>query len=189
MNFEKKNLVSLSHEFALERLKIGYFAIDATAGNGNYTIFLAKIVGSRGRVFAFDVQEKAVFETRERLKKSGLGNAEVFLCGHEKMFEKLSETFPEILGNAKAILFNLGYLPKSDRGVKTVSGTTIPALEAAKKLLAPGGILLVTIYTKHAGGFEESAAVDAWISSSNARKIRRFGEHNSEIPWLAALEF
>ena len=38
----------------------GGAAVDATMGNGHDTLFLAKLVGSSGKVFAFDVQAGAL---------------------------------------------------------------------------------------------------------------------------------
>ena len=38
----------------------GETVIDATAGNGYDTLFLAKLVGESGKVFSFDVQQEAI---------------------------------------------------------------------------------------------------------------------------------
>ena len=37
--------------------------IDATMGNGYDTVYLAKKVGPKGKVYAFDVQEEAIKST------------------------------------------------------------------------------------------------------------------------------
>lgn len=39
---------------------MGDTVIDATAGNGHDTVFLAQLVGRQGRVWAFDVQSSAL---------------------------------------------------------------------------------------------------------------------------------
>ncbi len=182
----EKNLVSLSHEWVKARLTLGNRAIDATAGNGNDTLFLSQCVGKSGHVAAFDIQERAIVETRELLTREGCKNVEVFQRGHEKMIETLGS---EWVGATQAILFNLGYLPRSDKEITTRIETTLPALEASRTLLSSGGILVVTVYTKHAGGFEESVAVDKWLSHCGAEKILRQGWHNPETPWLAGAIF
>ena len=41
----------------------GDIAVDATAGNGHDTLFLANLVGDNGYVYAFDVQKEAVDAT------------------------------------------------------------------------------------------------------------------------------
>ena len=40
--------------------------IDATMGNGYDTVYLAKKVGPKGKVYAFDVQEEAIKSTSKK---------------------------------------------------------------------------------------------------------------------------
>ena len=46
--------VEYSHLLLRGRLLPGDMAVDATAGNGHDTIFLARLTGPQGKVFAFD---------------------------------------------------------------------------------------------------------------------------------------
>jgi hypothetical protein len=46
----------------------------------------------------------------------------------------------------------LGYLPGGDKTITTVSETTQLALEAAKKILIPGGLISLVVYVGHPGG-------------------------------------
>ena len=57
------------HHFIRDHVKEGDICIDATAGNGNDTQVLCELVGEAGKVFAFDIQETAVANTRERLER------------------------------------------------------------------------------------------------------------------------
>lgn len=183
----KTNLAAWAHAFARERFgEDGGLAVDATAGNGHDTAFLARLAGTRGRVAAFDVQPAALAATRERLEKEGLGgNVELHLRGHETMAETLGA---EWRGNVRAAFFNLGYLPKSDRALTTRAETTLAALDAAWTLLAPGGFISLTVYTRHAGGFEESAQVAAWLNGMRSRaEIFVCGGHNPVEPWWAGV--
>ena len=183
---EKRNITTLAHEWAAERLRAGDLAIDATCGNGHDTLFLAKSVGENGRVAAFDIQPEAIESARKRIEKSGLENVDFFLLGHEKMLSVLGEKW---LGNVSAVFFNLGYLPRSDKSITTHGDTTLRALEAARKMLAHGGIISIAVYTKHLGGFEESARIRDFAEHAGAQEIRRFGAHNPETPWLVRLAF
>ena len=74
------NALDAVRKAVLEHLPAGGFAIDATAGRGGDTVFLARTVGETGRVLAFDIQEEAVESTRARLKAEGLTNARVVLA-------------------------------------------------------------------------------------------------------------
>lgn len=58
--------------FAQEVVKPGDLCVDATAGTGQDTVFLARLVGERGQVLAYDIQEEALRQTGDRLKREGL---------------------------------------------------------------------------------------------------------------------
>jgi hypothetical protein len=59
-------------------------------------------------------------------------------------------------------MFNLGYLPGSDKNCITKSETTLPALAQSLEILKPGGLLSIMLYPGHAGGDTEASAVIAW---------------------------
>ena len=70
------------------------------------------------------------------------------------------------LGQAKAIIFNLGYLPGSDKSIQTQPQSTQRALDVAQQLLHLKGMLLVTAYRGHPGGQEEADCVDQWMEQA-----------------------
>lgn len=190
----KTNLVALAHAFARERLGADFdgIAVDATCGNGGDTLLLAQLAGTRGRVAAFDIQPAAIAATRERLAQNGIAaeRTVLFCRGHETLAETLcaDARFADARGNVRAVFFNLGYLPRSDRAVKTCAGTTLAALAAAWNLLAPRGFISLTVYTRHDGGFAESAAVAAWLETLRERaEIQLCGAHNPREPWWAGI--
>ena len=149
-------------------LRDGDVAIDATAGNGHDTVFLAKLVGEAGKVIAFDVQEQAIASTRERLAAEGLlERVELVHGSHGSLAEQVTS------GSVAAVMFNLGYLPGGDHAVITRTTETLRALEAALGVLRPGGILTIVCYPGHEGGNEESAAVVAWAEKHGAEVFRR----------------
>ena len=55
------------HKILAKYISEGDTVIDCTAGGGSDTLFLAKCVGSDGRVLAFDVQEAALNATENRI--------------------------------------------------------------------------------------------------------------------------
>ena len=63
-----ENILPFAHSLLRQALKAGGRALDATAGNGHDTLLLAQSVGETGRVWAFDVQSKALVQTQGRLK-------------------------------------------------------------------------------------------------------------------------
>jgi predicted methyltransferase len=141
-------------------VRAGDIAVDATAGNGNDTALLARLVGESGRVHAFDVQAEAIANTRERLLREGLADRVVL---HETGHEGLLDVLPaESRDRVSAVTFNLGFLPYGEQGIVTNPETTILALDASLSILAPGGVITVVCYTGHPGGALEAGAVHAW---------------------------
>ena len=159
--------VGWAHLLMGDRLRSGDGVIDATCGNGHDTLFLAQLVGPQGRVWAFDVQEAAVVETRRRLADAGVGTATVVHAGHETMAEHVPQ---ECHGRVAGIMFNLGYLPGSDKTVITRTDTTLQALSTALELLAPSGLLTLAVYPGHEGGAQEQQAITQWAAGLSPRQ-------------------
>jgi hypothetical protein len=61
-------------------------------------------------------------------------------------------------------MFNLGYLPGSDKQVTTDSGSTRAAIQAASEMLKPGGAITIIAYRGHAGGLEEATIVEQYLA-------------------------
>lgn len=149
---------------ASEVLDIGDIAIDATAGKGRDTAFLAQSVGSTGWVHSFDIQPEAIHSTRNLLEASGLiGHVTL----HERSHAELMAALPEShRGKISVALFNLGYLPGSNQKIVTQPGSTAIALESALTELKSGGRLICVAYTGHPGGKEESDVVHKFAESA-----------------------
>jgi SAM-dependent methyltransferase len=151
--------VVLSHLFLKDRVRPGDRVADATCGNGHDTLFLARLVGESGKVWAFDIQEKALANTRMLLEEGGvLSRVELVAAGHERLAEFVVEPL-------KAAVFNLGYLPGGNKNIITSSHGSLSALEQATGLLMAGGVITVCIYTGHPGGAEEGEAVEKWAAA------------------------
>ena len=90
------------------------------------------------------------------------------------------------------VMYNLGFLPGSDKQVVTRTETTLLSLAAAVEALAPGGLLSVHAYGGHPGGLEELQAVDVWFRGldSGAADTARYEfcnkARNPETLYLAA---
>ncbi len=64
--------LDIIHKILREHIRHGDICIDATAGRGRDTLFLAELVGENGKVTAFDIQEEAVYSTRTLLREHGM---------------------------------------------------------------------------------------------------------------------
>lgn len=156
--------VRWSHALLAPRLRPGDVVVDATAGNGHDTLFLAQRVLPGGRVFAFDVQAAALESTRARIADSGPGAAALeavtlVRAGHQELERHLPR---DCQGRIRAFMFNLGWLPGSDKTCITRAETTLAALDAAIAWLAEGGLITIVCYPGHEGGDVESRDVERW---------------------------
>ena len=152
------------HHILTNHLQEGDHAVDATAGNGYDTLFLAKQVGPSGKVIAIDIQDYAIQSTRERLDSAGLiDRVKLVSEDHALALTKLIVDNHE---KVAAITFNLGYLPGSDKSIQTRAESTEEALTASIQLLNPGGYLCVTAYRGHGGGIAEAETVGAFMRKS-----------------------
>ena len=95
------NALTLVHKNIAENVREGDTCIDATAGRGYDTAFLCELVGDKGRVIAFDIQQSAIESTEKLLETKGL-HAELHRESHENM-GKYAEK-----GTVKCVVFNLG---------------------------------------------------------------------------------
>ena len=151
------SLTTVAHQWMATHLAPGQHVVDATAGNGHDTLFLAQHVGASGHVTAFDVQEAACSATRRRCsREDAAGCVTVVQAGHEAMCDYVEAPI-------HAAMFNLGYLPRHDHSCITRPGTTVAALNAAHALMTDGGLITVLAYRGHQGGPEEAERVQAWI--------------------------
>lgn len=161
------------------RICEGDLVIDATAGNGHDTLFLAECVGAKGKVMAFDVQEAALLSARARLLEAGYSErVEFFHQPHGKIAAFAHE------GTASVIMFNLGYLPGENHKITTVASETLVALEVATRTLKTGGVLSVICYPGHATGADEAEAVEAWMTrlTGGGWRVAKYGAVGTRRP-------
>ena len=154
-------VLTMAQDCVRRVLLSGDTAVDATLGNGHDTLFLANCVGSAGRVIGCDIQPVALQQASARLSAAGvLERVELLLLGHEQLAGWFAVAAPG--ARVKAAMFNLGYMPGTDRSVITRAETTIPALESMLSLMAQGGIITAVLYCGHPGGLAETQAVLDW---------------------------
>ena len=159
------DLTGLHKHFIKEHLGEGEVAVDFTMGNGNDTLFLSKTVGESGRVYAFDIQEEALVSTKAHLSECGAPENYTLICASH---HRVKEFVPEKI---KAGMFNLGYLPGSDKKVTTMRSTTLPAIQAAIELMDKDAIILIAVYPGHKEGEEEGKLICEYLSTLSRYKV------------------
>ncbi len=159
----------LLHVLLKQVIREGDCVVDATAGNGHDTVFLAEAVGEMGKVIAIDIQTKAIEATRQRLQEARLENrVELHQGSHAELGQYVA------IASVAAIVFNLGYLPGSDRALVTQSQTSLMALAASVVVLKKGGVLAVVCYPDHAGGDDEAAQVLGYLRGLKNFRLAKY---------------
>lgn len=162
------SLTDQAHLIIQEHLKLSDNAIDATVGNGHDTIFLANQVGNHGHVFGFDIQQEAITSSLNKIKTHNThNNTQLFHASHSEMKQYLPK---EYHGKITTIMFNLGYLPGSDKSVITQADSTLLALNISIELLAPSGIITIAAYPGHSGGKQETDQIQHWCKQLSAEQ-------------------
>jgi predicted methyltransferase len=163
-NMLLSNSLAISHEIIRKIVQQGDTVVDATMGNGNDTLMLAKLVGDEGKVYAFDIQDYALKNTQKKLIEAGIsGNVELIKDGHQNIDRYVEK-------GIRAVMFNLGYLPKGDHSIGTKAETTIEALKKSMELLMSGGIIMMVIYYGGDSGFDEQETVLEYVKTIDCRK-------------------
>jgi tRNA A58 N-methylase Trm61 len=187
------SILSFAHHLAEQRIKPGDTVIDATLGNGNDTLFLAKLVGPAGTVHGFDVQREAIERTTERMERELPQQNRPAIIYHHRSHAELLQAIPEsAYGQVSTVMFNLGYLPKADHSIITLPESTLPALDASTTLIAPGGAITIVVYPGHEGGDAEAGAVEQWAKALPQERYRsmsyRFLNQVNHPPYVIAVE-
>lgn len=135
--------------------------VDATAGNGFDTLFLCEL-SKDNFVYSFDIQKIAVENTKKILTQNNCTNCRVILDSHENFDNYIEEEID-------VCMFNLGYLPQSDKTIKTNYITSIKAISKVINKLSLCGRIFICAYKLHDNGFESNEILN-YISKLDNNK-------------------
>lgn len=152
--------------------------IDATLGNGYDTDFLSKVFN---KVYAFDVQKEAILNYKEK----NIENVSLILDSHENFDKYIKE-------NVDCIVYNLGYLPGSDKSITTKKESTLKSLESGLNLLKENGLMIIALYSGHEEGKKEKKAVLSYCENLSKKKFgviyQQFLNRTNNPPSLVIIE-
>lgn len=132
------DISDLAHDIIRNYSKRFDIAVDCTLGNGHDSDFLSRYFK---KVYAFDIQEEAVNRYLSRKKD----NVRVFNVSHTNIDEVVDRA-------VDVVMFNLGYLPGSNKEITTLWESTEVAIDKSLKLLNEGGLITIAIYHGHIEG-------------------------------------
>lgn len=154
-------LTQLAHQKLAHVIQAGDVVVDATVGNGYDTCFLADKVGPNGIVIGFDIQPQALAKTLVKLKEHRLeSRVQLHQTSHAHITSIVQPWTNQ--RRCSAVMFNLGYLPGSNKRITTQVASTLAALQAGFELLDTAGCMSAMLYTGHPGGRAEAEAIQKW---------------------------
>lgn len=164
--------IQLAHELWQKHLEKEDIAIDATCGNGHDTRLLSTLCFTIG----LDIQPQAIVNTQAIAPKATL-----YLLSHEHIDTLVLSKPPRL------IVYNLGYLPRSDKSITTLTETTLVSVEKSLSILAPKGALSITCYPGHPEGEREQKRLEEWLTSHPNAIHHKWGEKAPSLIWLTKL--
>lgn len=129
-----------------------------------------------------DIQEQALEKTRQAI--SAIDPA---LLDRTLIVNRNHRTFPEMLApnSVSLVVYNLGYLPGSDKSIVTNKENTIISIRAALSLLKPRGLLSVLCYRMHCDeAMLEASAVEDELRTLPPERWRTFS--HTPLNWPRA---
>ena len=126
---------------------------------------MAKLVGTTGKVYGFDIQKIAIEKTKELLNENNFAENVVLINdSHEKVDKYILEALD-------AAIYNLGYLPKGDKSITTKAKSTVISILKTLELLKSNGILIIVSYIGHPGGMDEKNALEGILKDLDQKKF------------------
>lgn len=144
-----KSHILQAHHYWEKIVQPGDTLIDATVGNGQDTLFLAKLLKGSGSLVGYDIQPQALEEAKKRLGHISCGLVKLKLQSHIHFEEK----------SVKLIVYNLGYLPGGDKRVTTQCESTLKSIQDGMQRIVPGGGMSITCYPGHEEGAREEISL------------------------------
>lgn len=177
-------VLAFSKKLLKEIIDKNSFVVDATAGNGNDTLFLAKT--SAKKVYAFDIQQLAIENTKKLIEEAELTDkCEIILDSHFEFDKYVDEKI-------RAVVFNLGYLPNADHDITTLAETTLATIKKFLLHLEIGGRIVIVVYWGHENGKVEKEALLNELQNLDQKEaevlVYQFINQKNNAPFIIAIE-
>ena len=165
--------------------------VDATLGNGLDTLWILKnlLHLGVGEIHGLDIQSLSIEQTNINLENAQL-SAIIKKQFHPHLLCHSELGFLESLKAPKLIVYNFGYLPGSDKSIKTLKETSLLSLSRALNLICKGGLITLTFYPGHFEGYEEAIELENYLKGLDATvyQILKMSWSNRETaPYVVAI--
>jgi SAM-dependent methyltransferase len=149
--------LDLAHSYWQRLLSPTDTVIDATCGNGQDTLTLAKLC-SEGTLYAIDILPRAIELSTAYLCQ----NLTAEQMKRIRLIQGCHSHFPAVIQPAtvKLIVYNLGYLPGGgNKNLTTMVDSTLLSFQNALPLIQNGGAISIALYPGHPEGLREQEKI------------------------------
>ena len=164
------NNTTFVHKYLKGLVNSDDICVDMTLGNGNDTLFLSDLCK---QVIGFDISIEAINNSKKRLKDKT--NVKIIHDSHINIDNYINE-------DISLFIFNLGYLPYSNKYSVTNKDTTLIAFKKAYSLLKRNGYIIITFYLGHLGGKDEYYLIDKYINENKIKVVEKFRQYKYDSP-------
>ena len=178
----RRSILNKVNQICENIIKPNDIVVDMTIGNGNDTLFLANLV-KKGFVYGFDIQKKAINNTKKLLDSNNITNYKLFNESHEN----IDKCLKDYIGKISLIIFNLGYLPNGNKKITTNHISTLNALRKSLKMINNKGVILMVIYS-HEEGKKEEIEIKKYLKENNIKYNEYHNTSNKEAPYLIKIK-
>lgn len=175
----QKSILNKVKQIIDKHVKYKDLIVDATIGNGNDSLFISNYL-KEGHLYGFDIQNKALENTKKLLDENHFTNYTLFLENNKNIEQKLNHLKNKI----SLVIYNLGYLPGGDKNITTNTEDTIKSLKGSLNLLNHKGIILMTIYPGHLEGKKEGEHIIKYLNENNIHYQIYRNTDNEIAPYL-----
>lgn len=178
------NVLNLVKQAILPALEQATVIVDATAGNGNDTLFLAEHSSEQAKIYAFDIQQAALVHTQEKTAAYA-ARIEYVLRSHAELAAVVKEEID-------VAMFNLGYLPGEEHDITTKKESTRAAVTQVLEKLSLNGVCIIVAYPGHEAGAQEAAMLEDFLENLPGKNYTagcyRLVNHKKTAPYAYVIE-
>lgn len=147
-------------------LKENSICVDATLGNGKDCLKIYKTLDGKCKIYAFDIQEKAIENSKNLFIENNISLDKINLINdsHEFVDNYIKE-------EVDFFIMNLGYLPGGNKDITTNYKSVKIFLDKITFIMKEKSFGLIIFYPGHEAGKEELIKISEYLSGLDQNKF------------------
>jgi len=134
----RKNAIEYQ-KFIISKVDNPLVIVDATLGKGNDSLYLSKKFPN-ATIYCFDIQKEAIVFSKKMLSNENVSNVKIINDSHYNFNKHLPDKKIDL------VLFNLGFLPGSNKEIHTDGDVTVKTIDKLLNYLNDDGIICIVSY-------------------------------------------